>query len=316
MNILITGITGFSGSHLAEHLLNKGNTIYGLSRGRYQQYNNISDIKDKITLIEGDLSDIHSLKYCLEDCQPDIIYNLGAMTSVPLSWRSPKVTIDTNTLGTLNILESVRTSNINPTVVIVGTSEEYGKVYPDEVPIKETNQLRPLSPYGVSKVASDLLGYQYNKSYGIRTIRIRPFNIIGVRGGEEIVTANFAIQLKRIKDKKQKYLKIGNLESIRDFLDTKDLCRAYEICIDNCKYGDVYNVCTGVGYKIRELAQKMIDISGLDVDLKQEDNRIRPSDVDNLIGDCNKFKNKTGWKPEITLDESLEKVIKYWGNVI
>ena len=313
--ILITGITGFTGSHLADYCINKYD-IYGLTRGRYQQYNFIDHIKDRIKLIIGDLSDIHSIRRCLEDSEPDIVFHLGAQTSVPMSWRAPKLTIDSNTLGTLNLLESVRKSRYNPTIIIIGTSEEYGIVYPNETPIKETNPLRPLSPYGVSKIATDMLGYQYHQSYGLKTIRLRPFNIVGPRGGTEIITANFAIQLTNIEKGKEPYIDVGNLKSIRDFNDVRDIVRAYDMSIDKCDYGDVYNVCTGIGITMKTLLTTMVKLSKIDkkVYTKIDQNRLRPSDVENLIGDSSKFRNKTGWMPQYTLDKSLLDVLEYWRN--
>jgi GDP-4-dehydro-6-deoxy-D-mannose reductase len=311
--VLITGITGFTGSHLAEYCLNKGYEVFGLTRGRYHQYNFIEHIVDKLKLIEGDLSDYHSIQSCLKESEPDLIFHLGAISSVPLSWKAPQSTFNTNTTGTLNILEAVRMSKLDIKTLVVGSSEEYGLVYKDETPIKETNPLRPLSPYGVSKIASDLLGYQYYKSYGLKVIRVRPFNIIGTRGGQEIVTANFALQLSKIKNGKQKTLKVGNMDSIRDFNNVKDIVRAYDIAMDKCDYGDVYNICTGNGITIKELLDKMILISEIyNISYDKDIKRVRPSDVDNLIGDSTKFRDKTGWTPKIPLDESIREVLDYW----
>jgi GDP-4-dehydro-6-deoxy-D-mannose reductase len=313
--VFITGITGFTGSHLAEYCLEKGYEVYGLTRGRYHQYTFIKHIMDRIKLIEGDLSDYHSVLSSLKEVSPDYVFHLGAISSVPLSWRAPQSTFNTNTTGTLNILEALRMSDLDCKILNVGTSEEYGLVYKDEVPIKETNPLRPLSPYGVSKIAADLLGYQYFKSYGIKAIRVRPFNIVGTRGGEEIVTANFALQISRINKGRQKYLNMGNSTSVRDFNDVRDIVKAYDITINKCNYGEVYNICTGFGITIKDLATKMLELSNIkNTKLNVKKSRFRPSDVDNLIGDSTKFRDKTGWAPEISLDESLIDVIKYWSN--
>jgi len=316
--VLITGITGFSGSHLAEYMLDKGYKVCGLTRGRYQQFNFIENIKDNIDLKLGDLSDINSIRELLIETNPDIIYHLGAQTSVPMSWRAPKLTIDSNTLGTLNLLESIRKLDINPRTIIVGTSEEYGMVYQDETPIKEEQPFRPLSPYGVSKVATDLLGYQYHQSYGLDIVRVRPFNIIGSRGGTEIFTANFAIQLNKIeKSLQESIIKVGNLNSIRDLVDVRDLCRAYEMCINKCETGDVYNICTENGHTINYILDLMIKLSNIEnVECVVEPNRLRPSDVVNLIGCNKKFVKTTGWKPTYTLEQSLEEVLNYWSYMI
>lgn len=312
MRVLITGITGFTGSHLADYCVEKGYEVFGLTRGRYHQYTFIEHLKDKIELIEGDLSDIHSIRRCMETVYPDKIFHLGAMTSVPLSWSAPKTTIDTNTLGTLNLLESVRTYGDDPEILIVGTSEEYGLVHPDEAPIKETNPLRPLSPYGVSKIASDLLGYQYHRSYGLKCVRVRPFNIVGPRGGQEIVTANFAIQIINIEKGHKNHMEVGNLKSIRDFNDVRDTVRAYDVALKMCDFGEVYNICTGKGITINQLLLRMLDLTGQTAEIYEAHERMRPSDVENLIGDSTKFRKKTGWEPEIPLDESLMDVLSYW----
>jgi GDP-4-dehydro-6-deoxy-D-mannose reductase len=314
--VLITGITGFTGSHLSEYCLNKGYEVYGLTRGRYHQYSFIEHIMNDIKLIEGDLSDYHSVLSCITDVNPDYIFHLGAISSVPLSWKAPQSTFNTNTTGTLNVLEALRMSKSNAKILNVGTSEEYGLVYKDEIPIKETNPLRPLSPYAVSKIASDFLGYQYYKSYGLKVIRVRPFNIVGTRGGKEIITANFALQLSRIRNgKHDRELNMGNYSSIRDFNDVRDIVKAYDIAMDRCDYGELYNICTGDGITIKDLALKMINLSNLEnIKLNIDQSRFRPSDVDNLIGDSTKFREKTGWKPDIPLDKSLVDVLNYWND--
>src|SRR3989338_4441746 len=176
MRALITGITGFTGSHMAEYLL-----------------------KNNITLLECDLTDTNSVSQTLDEATPDVIFHLAAQSFVPTSWRAPQETINTNVIGTLNVLESMRRSKTDAVIQIAGSSEEYGLVHENETPIKETNQLRPLSPYAVSKVAQDLLGYQYHKSYGMKVVRTRAFNIVGPRSAEKKVTAAFAKQIAEIE---------------------------------------------------------------------------------------------------------------------
>lgn len=307
MNVLITGINGFSGSHLAEYLLDKHN-IYGTIRGRCRQTNFIDHIKDKIHLLECDLKDNNSVYATIQDSQPDIIYHLAAQTFVPTSWRAPQETMDTNVIGTLNLLESIRKSKFDPKILIAGSSEEYGMVYKEEIPIKETNPLRPLSPYGVSKVAQDLLGYQYHMSYGLKIIRVRPFNLMGPRSGEKIVTTNIAIQLC-----KGNKIKIGNTDAIRDFNDVRDTVIAYDMAIDKCKYGEVYNICTDIGYSIKDIIDKYVNIINRDIFMIPDESRMRPSDVPILIGNSDKFRNITEWKPKYDLETSLKDILNYWG---
>ncbi|MFC2143115.1 GDP-mannose 4,6-dehydratase [Candidatus Aenigmatarchaeota archaeon] len=312
-NILITGITGFSGSHLADLLVNTDNNIFGTIRGRCRQTDFIDHIKDKLTLLECDLNDFNSVIQTIEDAQPDIIYHLAAQSFVPTSWRAPQETLNTNVIGTLNMLESVRKTKFDPKILIAGSSEEYGLVLPDEVPIKETNPLRPISPYAVSKVAQDFLGYQYQQSYGMKIIRTRSFNIIGPRSGEKIVTANFAKQIADIeKGKKDPIMYVGNLEASRDFNDVRDVVRAYTLAVEKCDYSDVYNIATGNDFKIQSVLDSLLKMTDKKIDIKQDPKRMRPSDVMILKGDSTKFRNKTGWRPEYTFEQSLKDVLDYW----
>ena len=316
MNILITGITGFSGSHLAEYLiqLSKKYKIFGTIRGRCRQLGFIDKIKNDLTLLECDLTDYNAVYSTIEDSQPDVIYHLGAQTFVPTSWRAPQETMITNILGTLNLLETVRKSSFSPIIMIAGSSEEYGLVHEDETPIKETNQLRPLSPYAVSKVTQDLLGYQYFKNYGMHLRRTRAFNLIGPRSGGKIVTASFAKQIAKIeKGLHVPILSVGNLEAIRDFNDVRDVVRAYVIATTSlCNDGEVYNIATGWGYSIQEIVDEYQKLSTVPFKLVQDKKRMRPSDVPVLIGDSTKFRNATGWLPEYTFKHSLKDVLEYW----
>lgn len=311
--VLITGISGFSGNHLAEYCINKGYEVYGTIRSRVSKPNHLKSFMDNITLLDCDLGDLNSMMLTLQDCEPDYIFHLGAQSFVPISWRMPKMTIDTNVLGTMNLLESIRKLDMDSKVMITGSSEEYGLVYPHEAPIKETNPFRPLSPYGVSKVATDLLGYQYHKTYGIKAIRVRPFNIMGPRSGKDIITASFAIQITEMERGLRDKVLVGNLNSIRDLNDARDMARAYDLAIQKCDAGDVYNICTGKGIAMWDLLKRMFDISTIkNPKIQVDGDRLRPSDVENLIGDSTKFREKTGWEPEYTMEQSLLDILNYW----
>lgn len=315
-NILITGVTGFTGSHMVEHLLNsdKKLNIYGTIRGRCKQTQFIDHLKDKLTLLECDLTDYNSIIATLDDSQPDVIFHLGAQSFVPTSWRAPQETFNSNVLGTINLLEAVRQSSLSPKTLIAGSSEEYGYVEKDELPIKETNPLRPLSPYAVSKVAQDLLGYQYFKNYGMKIIRTRAFNLIGPKSGEKIVSANFAKQISNMKKDFEKPLIVGDLSSIRDFNDVRDVVKAYWLAMNKCDFGEVYNIATGVGHTISEIVEIYSRISPVKFAIKQDKSKLRPTDVNVLIGDSTKFREKTDWKPQISFEQSLKDVLEYWRN--
>jgi len=316
-NILITGATGFVGSHLIEYILEEHPEckIFPMKRNRANM-ENVSHIKDKkVKWVEGDLTDYLSLKRLMEEVEPDKIFHLGAQSFVPTSWKAPKQTLDTNIIGTLNILEAIRSSNTDPIIQITGSSEEYGLVHPHEVPIKETNPLRPLSPYGVSKVATDMLGWQYHKSYGLKAIRSRAHNHEGPRRGGEFVTSTFAKQAVEVKLGIKKYIYHGNLEARRDFTHVKDMVHAYWLLLEKCDYGEVYNICSEECYSMGDVLRAALKHAGLSIKhgvIKPDPKRMRPSDVPILLGDCSKFKEATRWERKLTFDDIMRDLVKYW----
>lgn len=314
MRVLITGITGFAGSHLAEFLLPKKNIkVFGIYRWR-SRMENIAEIKNKITLLECDLRDATSTIETIKQVKPDMIFHLAAQSYVPMSWTAPAETLTTNIIGELNIFEAVRNLGLKDTRIhIAGSSEEYGMVLPNEIPIKETNPLRPLSPYGVSKVAQDLLGYQYFKSYGLNIIRTRAFNHTGPRRGEVFVTSNFSKQIVEIeKGKRKPVIYVGNLDAVRDFSDVRDVVRGYYWVLKDGKPGEVYNICSGKGYKIREVLNILLTLANCNIEIKQDPTRLRPSDVELLVGDPTKIRKAIGWKCEIPFQKTLKDLLDYW----
>jgi len=308
---LITGITGFVGSHLAEYLLNNNIEVYGTVRWR-SRMENIVHIKGKIHLIDADIRDAHSMQRAIDDAQPDYIFHLAAQSFVPTSWHAPAETLTTNIVGNANLLEAVRNSDCDPVIQVAGSSEEYGLVHPDEVPIKETNPLRPMSPYAVSKVAQDLLSRQYYMSYGLKIVITRAFNHTGPRRGEVFVTSNFAKQIAEIEKGKDPIIYIGNLNAQRDFSDARDIVRAYWLAVNKCKYGEVYNICSEKTRKIKSVIDLLLSMTSIDIQIKPDPERMRPSDVEVLLGDCSKFKKQTGWKPEIPFEKTMEDLLNYW----
>ncbi|MBI5449537.1 GDP-mannose 4,6-dehydratase [Candidatus Gottesmanbacteria bacterium] len=311
--VLITGIAGFAGSHLAELLLEKGGyEIYGLCRPR-SKTDHIEAIKNKLHLEDADLLDSHSLYTTVARIKPDYIFHLAAQSFVPTSWVSPSVTLEVNIIGSANLFEAVRQVGIDPVIQIACSSEEYGLVHPDEIPIKETNPLRPQSPYAVSKVAMDYLGYQYFCSYNMRIIRTRGFNHTGPRRGETFVTSNFAKQVALIERGKQEaVIKVGNLDAERDWTDVRDMVRGYLLAVEKCDPGEEYNVCSGRAVKIRDMLDMLLSYSKVKVDIREDASRMRPSDVPILIGENKKFVDKTGWKPEIPFEKTMEDLLNYW----
>ena len=317
MRILITGITGFAGSHLAEYFLNEGkHEVYGTIKWRSDRQN-IIGIIDKLDLLECDVKDAFAVKTVIEKVKPDQIFHLAAQSYVPFSWRAPEETLTTNIIGELNIFEAVRAAKLKSYIHIAGSSEEDGLVHPDEVQIKETNPLRPLSPYGVSKVTQDFLGFQYFKSYGMNIVRTRAFNHTGPRRGTVFATSNFAKQIIEIeKGKRKPVIQVGNLEAVRDFCDVRDVVKAYALSLSKGEPGEVYNISSGVGVKIKDMLDKLITISHVDLKIETDKSRMRPSDVELLVGSAEKFKQATGWQPSIPFDQTLSDLLDYWRNKI
>lgn len=314
MRVLITGITGFAGSHLADYILENhpDAEVFGLKRWR-SRMENVLHIQNRVKFFEADLKDIVSLKKCLAQIKPDRIFHLAAQSFVLASWTCPVETFAINAIGQINLFEAILGLSLSPKIHIAGTSEEYGLVYPDEIPMKETNPLRPLSPYAVSKVAQDLMGYQYYKSYGLKIVRTRGFNHTGPRRGEVFVSSNFARQIAEIeRKKKEPVIYVGNLEAKRDFTDVRDVVRGYWLCLEKGEEGEVYNVGTGKSYSMKELLDMLLSLSSVEVKIEVDPQRLRPSDVPILLSDCTKVTEKTGWKPKIPFKKTLEDLLNYW----
>lgn len=314
MKVLITGITGFAGSYLAEYILQEKPSVevYGIIRWR-SRMDNIIHIQDKLKLCEADLRDASSVMEILRQIQPDYIFHLAAQSFVPTSWKAPSETITTNIIGQLNIFEAVRHLKINPRIQLACSSEEYGLVHPNELPIKETNPFRPLSPYAVSKVGQDLLGYQYFKSYGMKIIRTRGFNHTGPRRGEVFVTSNFAKQIAEIEiNKREPVIHVGNLEAKRDFTDVRDMVKGYWLAVEKGEPGEVYNIASGKAYAIEEMLKMLLELTKIKVEIKVHPDRLRPSDVLVLLGDNSKFVQATNWHPSIPIKQTLKDLLDCW----
>lgn len=312
--VLITGVTGFAGSHLVDYLLTRNDCeIHGIWRWR-SRTENIEHLKPgQITLHECDLRDATSTFDVIERVKPDWIFHLAAQSFVPTSWVAPTESLTTNILAQVNIFEAVRRLGLKTRIQLACSSEEYGMVYPDETPIKETNPLRPLSPYAVSKVGQDMLGYQYWMSWKVDSVRTRGFNHEGPRRGPVFVASDFAKQIADIeKGRKAPVLHVGNLEAKRDFTDVRDMVRAYVLALEKCEPGEVYNICRGQCWTIRETLDMLLAHTTTKIEVKQDPARLRPSDVQILLGDNSKFVKQTGWQPTIPFEQTLRDMLEYW----
>lgn len=321
MRVLITGITGFVGSHLAEYCLKQPDVqVFGTIKSHHlgEELKRVEKIKDKIELLECDLVNRVAVARVLEKAKPDRIFHLAAQSFVPTSWNSPEDTLINNIIPELNLFEVAREMELDPVFVLALSSEEYGLVLEDELPVKETNPLRPLSPYAVSKVTQDRLGYQYHKSYGLKVVLTRFFNTEGPGRGQDFVTSNFAKQIAEMeKGKRDPVISVGNLEAKRDFSDVRDAVRAYWLAAEKCEFGEVYNICSERGRTIQSMLDLLIGFSTLkNIRVEQDPLRMRPSDVQLLLGDCSKFRKQTGWKPEIPFEKTMEDLLNYWREIV
>jgi len=314
MKILITGITGFAGSHLADFLLRSepGAEVAGIYRWR-SRTENVEHLADKVSLLECDIRDATATREVIESFRPDYIFHLAAQSFVPSSWKAPQETLSTNIIGQLNLFEAMRKSGHSCRVQIAGSSEEYGMVHPDEVPITEDQPLRPLSPYAVSKVTQDALAYQYFMSYGLPVVRTRGFNHTGPRRPSVFVCSDFARQVVEIeKGLREPTISVGNLEAERDFTDVRDTVRGYWLALSKGEPGQVYNVASGTSWAIGKVLEMLIDYAGVKVDIVPDESRMRPSDVPRLLGDASRLREATGWKPEIPFEQTLRDLLDYW----
>ena len=314
MNTLITGINGFVGSHLAELLLDNGYCVHGTVRSFRSDLSNIYHIKDRLNLHICDLTDSVSVNDIIRKIDDlKYIFHLAASSFVGSSFNEPTAVMNNNFVCAVNLLEALRLYSSDTVILLAGSSEEYGLVHFNEVPIKETNPLRPLSPYGVSKVAQEMIGHQYYRSYGIKTVLTRAFNHEGPRRGISFFTSNMAYQLAKIKlGISEPNIYVGNLLSKRDITDVRDMVKAYLLAVKNCEYGTPYNICSSNCYSMDEVLLNLINIAGVDVNLKNDKSRMRPSDVHILYGDNSKFVECTGWKPEIELNKTLADLFGHW----
>lgn len=304
---LITGCGGYIGSHLAEFLLERGLTVYGMV---HEDTGKLGNLSGRLNVIRCDILDKDRLESILTDVRPECIIHLAAHSSIPSSWIDPEKTFKVNILGTLNLLDSIRNIDIKPVIEVTGSSAEYGFTPRDGTPIKENRECQPTSPYAISKVAESRISYLYWQTYGMKIIRLRPFYIIGA-GRESGACPEFARGIAEIEAGRRDSLKVGNLEAIRDPLDVRDVVRAMWLLAEKGKPGEAYNICSGTAYKIKDLLDKLISLSQRPVKVQTDPGRLRPSDEPFLVGDCSRLA-ELGWKPQIPLEQTLSDTLSYW----
>lgn len=311
MQALITGIAGFAGSHLADYLLR--NTDCAVAGTVHRQDSRVTNLRDRVALYRVDLRDDAAVAEIIADVRPDLVFHLAAQSFVPISWQHPWTTFEQNVHGQVNVLQAVAQQELPARVLVVGSNEEYGLIQADDLPIDEDTPLRPISPYGVSKVAQDLMGWQYFRSYEMAVVRVRPFNHIGPRQGDRFVAPAFARQIAEAEaGLRQPVMRVGNLTATRDFTDVRDVVRAYWLALTEGEPGQVYNIGSGLGRTIEELLETLLKFSSVQFDIVPDHARMRPSDVPVSISDSSRLQAATGWRPEISFEKSLQDILNDW----
>lgn len=314
MRVLITGIAGFAGSYLTGHLLSLTDMFPALEIVGVSQVGGENPPGDaRVSYIEGDLIDPRFTHDLLAQVSPDRIYHLAAQAFVPVSWQDPWATLENNIRAQTNVLHAAAQLHSNARILIIASNEEYGRVTPADLPIREETPLRPDSPYGVSKITQDYLGLQYFISHHLHIVRMRPFNHIGPRQNDRFVTSNFAKQVAEIElGLREPKLRVGNLDAQRDFSDVRDVMRGYVLALERGQAGDVYNIGSGVPRSIRDIVETYQRLACVPFDLESDPERMRPSDTPVSYCDATKLKNATGWEPQIPFEQTLRDILDFW----
>ena len=307
--VLITGVGGFVGRYLVDHLRAEGDgPIVGISRPGVG-----SALPSDVPVLDVDLNDRAATREAVHQIRPAFVYHLAAQSSVAESHADPLGTLFNNIGGQITLFEALLEHDEPARVLVVGSNEEYGLVEAHELPVRETNELRPLSPYAVSKVAQDLLGYQFFKTRGLPVIRVRPFTHTGPGQAAQFVTSAFARQIARIEVGLQPaVVSVGNLGARRDFTDVRDVVRAYRLALREGEPGAVYNVGSEQPVSIQSILDRLIALSQVPISVQVDPARLRPSETPPQYSDCRKLRERTGWRPLIPFEQTLADVLDHW----
>ena len=299
------------GSHLVDFLVNKNQKVLGID---FVPTTNISQFNKHAQYLECDVRDREKLANIVNVFKPEIIFHLAAQSYPTVSWLRPNYTIEANVLGTVNIFEVVKELKLDPIIMIAGSSAEYGFVEESEVPVKENKELKPLHPYGVSKVAQEMLAYQYHKNFGAKTFTIRIFNTTGPKKIND-VCADFTKQVVMMeKGMQEPVLHVGNIYAKRAITDVRDLIEAFWLAVHHCKPGESYNVSGEKVYQVQELISLLKKLTNVNFTEKVDQSLLRTTDEKIIYGDSEKFKKTTGWSQKIAIEQTLADMLDDWRN--
>ena len=313
-HILITGYTGFVGSYLVEQCRQRypRAALFGLAGQAPRLVQ-----EDTVQLLVADISRREEVQQAVAQAQPDLIFHLAAQSSVALSWQDPLETLKVNTEGAVHLLEVLRSEQLTPRIVLVGSGEQYGMIRPEDNPIREECPFRPANPYAVSKAAQDLYGYQYFAAYGLPIMRARPFNHFGPRQSPTFVIASFAQQIARIEaGLAEPVLHAGNLEARRDFLPVEDVVDAYLALAERGQPGEAYNIGSGQARSIQSILDLLLTFTDVAVNVYIDPARVRSVDTPLLEADTSRLRAQTGWEPGVPFEAALQRTLEYWRAVV
>ncbi|MYB76655.1 MAG: GDP-mannose 4,6-dehydratase [Chloroflexi bacterium] len=312
MRVLITGITGFAGSHLADVCVAQGVEVWGLAHTP-GPYPHLAHLVERIQFYAADITDEAATRTALADIAPDWIFHLAAQAHVPTAWSNPAETLSTNVLGQLNVILAMQQRVPEARLLVVSSSHVYGMVEEHDQPVNESTPLRPADPYAVSKIAQDMLALQYWQSHGLPIVRVRPFNHIGPRQAPDYVVARFAREIAQIEaGLAPPVLQVGNLSAKRDFTDVRDMARAYWLALEKGTPGAVYTIGSGTARSIDEMLQILLRLARVNIEVKTDPALFRPGDLPVLQSDPRAFQEQTGWRAAIPLEQTLEDTLNYW----
>ena len=308
MRVLITGVSGFVGSHLADTVLHQAACqVWGVARQA------APGLPPAVQQLEADLRDPVAVRRALDTAAPDLVFHLAAQAYVPVSWRDPWATLETNIHAQVNLLAALAERHAATRILVVGSEQEYGAVRPEDMPVDEETPLRPISPYAVSKIAQDMLGLQYYLSHGVQAVRVRPFPHIGPRQKPEYVAASWAKQIAEIEaGQRESVLRVGNLAVARDYTDVRDVVRAYWLVLQQGAPGEVYNIGTGTARPIQSLLDTLLGLSQVPIRVEVDPQLFRPVDVAVTVCDPSRLRAATGWEPLIPFEQTVSDILADW----
>jgi GDP-4-dehydro-6-deoxy-D-mannose reductase len=312
MRSLITGVTGFAGAHLARHLLDRGHTVAGIryAKDRAQLPEHLPT---EVEIHEADILDEPGLTRIVSEFESEAIFHLAAFSNPQSSWENARRTLETNIIGSHNLLQAATNTGILPRVLLVGSGQQYGNVPEKEQPIAEDCPQRPVTPYGVSKSAQEMLGIRFFLAERLPVFLVRSFNHTGPGQEPSYVCSSFARQVAEIEaGRREPPIRVGSLDVRRDFTDVRDVVRGYAQILEDGKPADPYNLCRGEAFSIQEILDTLVGLAGGDIPVEVDSSRYHAADAPLVLGDNTKLRRELGWKPEIELAETLRNLLDYW----